>query len=411
MKSFILFFLLLVATAYIAVAYFKPVYTEVGGINAKSKSVKLWKSPTTKSTVVTKLHSGTFAKLSATKTKWNNFYKVNGNQAILKKDFKLGYSRVFKQFVLKSEELTRYEGKILKFSPWVIVGLLAWLFTLLISSFFRFISGKRKLTKSAVLLNNIVTDENFSQEDFNEKVDKKVAEKLQNERDKLIREFNQSAKEEITPLELGDNTDVDLRGEAYEKLKHAYDEAVERGRVMGVDLEGSNIDGLVKGRLFELFAAKVWDNDSETTIEDWTSDKGIFEGFYVKSNGNPDFLLSFAGKKIAVECKYRSKPYNFKEQGLSLALDKKSVIDRYYGYKKENNIEVFILFGLGGTAKEPESLYLIQVGKCYDSDTGYDTNIGFKYAKNEKLAAKLSDIEPFKIKKYELVECVKSGIL
>ena len=69
---------------------------------------------------------------------------------------------------------------------------------------------------------------------------------------------------------------------------------------MGVDLEGSNIDGLVKGRLFELFAANIWNEDNDTTIEDWTSDKGIFEGVYVKSNGNPDFLLSFAGKEIAV---------------------------------------------------------------------------------------------------------------
>ncbi len=410
-KSFIIILLLLLTTAYLAVAYFKPAYNEIGGINAKSKPVNLWKSPTTKSSVVAKLGVNEFAKLSAAKTKWNNFYKVNHNQAILKVDFELGHSRVFKQFVLKSEALKRYEEAILKFGPWVIAGLSALFFVLLVSSFFRFIS-RRKSIKNPVLQNNMVSDEYFSEEDFNKKVEEKVARELENKRNKLIRELEKVAEKEIKLLEQKENTDFSSREKAYEALKRKYDEAVEKGRIMGVDLEGSNIDGLVKGRLFELFTARIWDEDRKkhkkkgAMIEDWTSDKGILEGFYVKSNGNPDFLLSFEGKKVAVECKYRGKAYYLNGAGeLCLPLAENTVIARYYRYKKEEEINVFLLFGLGGTAKEPESLYLINIGQCYD------TNIRFVYKRGNRknFGAKLSDIEKYKVTKDDLVERVKVG--
>ncbi len=405
-KSFILFVIVFIGTVYIAVSYFKPVYTEVGGINPKSKSVNLWKSPTTKSSVVAKLRSEEFAKLSAAKTKWNNFYKVNHNQAILKGDFELGHSRIFKQLILKSESLKRYEEAILKFSPWVMAGLLALFVIVLISSFFRFIGRRKRSTGSPVLQNTFVVDEHFSEDGFNKKVDEKVVRELGKRRKKLIRELEEEAEKEIKLLERKDNTDITSREKAYETLKKKYDEAVERGRIMGVDLEGSNIDSLVKGRLFELFTANIW-KKNQVTIEDWTSDKGIFEGVYVKSNGNPDFLLSFEGKKVAVECKYRGNPY-FSLNGEKehcLPLDREGVIARYYKYKKEEDIEVFLLFGMEGVAENPESLYLLRVGDCYGVKFDYE------YESSHRFGATLSDLEEYRVTKHELIERVKAGIL
>jgi len=406
LKSFILFLLFLIVAAYIAVFFFKPAYTEVGGINAKRKSVNIWKSPTTKSLVVAKLRPGEFAKLSADKTKWNNFYRINHNQAILKGDFELGYSRIFKQLVLKSESLKHYEEGILKSSPWVIAGVLVLFVINIITVFFRFISKRRRSTKRPVLQNNFVVGEHFTEDDFNKKVDEKVAREIGKKRKKIIHELEKVAKKEIKLLERKDNTDITSREKAYETLKQKYDEAVERGRVMGVDLEGSNIDGLVKGRLFELFTANIW-KENKVTIEDWTSDKGIFEGIYVKSNGNPDFLLSFSGKKVAVECKYRGKRY-FSLNGDKeswLPLDREGVIARYYKYKKEEDIEVFLLFGMEGTANNPESLYLLRIGDCYGVKFDYE------YESSHRFGATISDLEKYSIDKHELVERLEAGVL
>lgn len=144
-------------------------------------------------------------------------------------------------------------------------------------------------------------------------------------------------------------------------LKEKYKDAEKKASILGVNLNDSKIDNLVKGRLFELFSATIWSEDYRTEIDDWTPDKGFNEKIFIKSNGNPDFVVSFMGsrKVVAVECKFRSR---FKD-GVFVDIAKKDIINRYKKYEVEKNIIVFILLGVGGSAELPNSLYLLPLSK------------------------------------------------
>lgn len=111
-----------------------------------------------------------------------------------------------------------------------------------------------------------------------------------------------------------------------------------------------------KGDDFERFVAKNF-NPEFFTILEWTSDKAA-NGMFVMSNMNPDIVLQFGrrGDKFAVECKYRS---NYNNDELELTYDEQ--LDRYKKYEKEKGMPVFIVIGVGGTARSPESLFVVPV--------------------------------------------------
>jgi len=80
-----------------------------------------------------------------------------------------------------------------------------------------------------------------------------------------------------------------------------------------------------------------------------------------QSNGNPDFLILSlrVKKKVAIECKFRSK---FNTQGFTY-LGTNSSINRYKNYARSEQIDVYILLGINGEPKNPDDLYLIPLNK------------------------------------------------
>jgi len=182
------------------------------------------------------------------------------------------------------------------------------------------------------------------------------------------------------------------------RLEEKYDESVKKARALGVNLNDSNIDNLVKGRLFELFTATKMDEYDSTTILDWTPDKGFNEKIFVKSNGNPDLVVfdEYCQTKVAVECKYRS---HFNNNFINFGHEK--AINRYRNYQEEKSIRVYILLGIGGKASEPKSLYLLTLDGLDDIKIRND-----QFGNITTLRKKLF---PFKVDQNELMESLFRG--
>ena len=205
---------------------------------------------------------------------------------------------------------------------------------------------------------NLENKLNLKEREFIDLKDNHLVEKTsvetEKQKKKIEKEFYQLAKKEIYT---NYKNNMDEMIETTLDLEKKYNSAVEKAFVLGVDLKDSNIDGLVKGRKFELFSATIWNNDKRTLIEDWTLDKGFNEKIYIKSNGNPDFsiLQNDSYKRVAIECKYRSK-FNNK---VFTNLGNEKSIKRYNVFQREKNIDVFILLGIEGSSDNPNCLYLI----------------------------------------------------
>jgi hypothetical protein len=204
--------------------------------------------------------------------------------------------------------------------------------------------------------------------------------------------FYHKAKKELDTLTATYQNNVAEMARTIFSLKEKYNDAEKKAAILGVDLNDSNIDNLVKGRLFELFAAKTWDGDYRTEIDDWTPDKGFNENIFIKSNGNPDFVVSFidSRKVVAVECKYRSR-FN---QAVFVNFGEEKIINRYKKYEAEKNITVFILLGVGGVAEQPENLYLLTLDEI-DKIKHID--------KYENVSTTRKKIDPYEISKNRII--------
>lgn len=101
------------------------------------------------------------------------------------------------------------------------------------------------------------------------------------------------------------------------------------------------------------FDKKYW------TINEWRSDK-YTDGHYAESNKNPDLELTLKARgqqyKIAVECKYRS---HFNDEKLKWSYPDQ--VKRYKAFAKEKGIPTFIIIGVGGTAANPELVYIVPI--------------------------------------------------
>lgn len=163
---------------------------------------------------------------------------------------------------------------------------------------------------------------------------------------------------------------------AAEEIRQEFETAQKNALILGVDLKDSNLDNLVKGRLFEVYGAKYWHDHSKLTILDWTPDKGFQHNIDVKSNGNPDFLLEVnnEGEKIyiAIECKYRNNSFRWNPDKKGArpfcAFEERYKIERYRNYGLENNYPVCILLGVGDSPDKPEDLYLVPVSTVLELD-------------------------------------------
>jgi hypothetical protein len=118
-----------------------------------------------------------------------------------------------------------------------------------------------------------------------------------------------------------------------------------------------------RGKRFEEFVINKFDPKYFDIIEQTHSWKTNQDRF-VKSNGNPNYTLRYKPTKeeFAVECKYRShlNPYGMLEY---------CEWDQFEHYKKfmeTQKIPVYIVVGLGGDDKNPNSLYILPLKDVKD---------------------------------------------
>ena len=119
---------------------------------------------------------------------------------------------------------------------------------------------------------------------------------------------------------------------------------------------------VLKGREFEDFVLELFDlGDSRAySLIEWRGDKSNGEIAPV-SNTYPDFVIEYKKdnikKRFAIECKWRdSIPRYIRKPILST-----EQIERYQEYAKESNMNVNIVFGVGGEPSMPEELYIVPI--------------------------------------------------
>lgn len=110
-----------------------------------------------------------------------------------------------------------------------------------------------------------------------------------------------------------------------------------------------------KGRKFEDFIVSLCADKSRFRLLAWRSDK-IVDGTYAAENLLPDLHLRHKldnqDVEYFVECKYRSA---WPEGGVDLS----EQFLRYHFAAKRQCIDLFIALGVGGTASNPDELYIV----------------------------------------------------
>lgn len=111
-----------------------------------------------------------------------------------------------------------------------------------------------------------------------------------------------------------------------------------------------------KGRKFEEFVVSLCSDKSRFRLLAWRGDK-IVDGTYAAENLLPDLHLRHKLDETNVveyfvECKYRS---SWPENGVDLS----EQFVRYHFAAKDQGLELFIALGVGGTADNPDELYLV----------------------------------------------------
>ena len=113
-----------------------------------------------------------------------------------------------------------------------------------------------------------------------------------------------------------------------------------------------------KGVRFEIYASRLFPA-SNWVIADRTKDTSKKFGRLVESDMHPDFVFRYivTGKKLAVECKFRSY-FILGKYGDKGIWWKKEQGERYKKYGEVANVPVYVLLGLGGTPSNPNRVFL-----------------------------------------------------
>lgn len=113
-----------------------------------------------------------------------------------------------------------------------------------------------------------------------------------------------------------------------------------------------------KGYDFEKYVSERFEKPY-FKIKEWRSDK-YHKGVYAISNKYPDFEIEYSSKYhkllFSVECKWRS---GFENNYIKLG--KEGKLKEYKEFSKEFRQEVFIVLGVGGIPRNPESVYIIPI--------------------------------------------------
>jgi len=112
-----------------------------------------------------------------------------------------------------------------------------------------------------------------------------------------------------------------------------------------------------KGEKFEIYVMDNLFPEKYFKLLHKTHDFKTNSKRYVESSLKPDFLFEDkkTGKIFYVECKYRSNLYQDK---FHWAKDDKQ-FQRYKDFESNENIPIYIAMGLGGTADNPERIFLM----------------------------------------------------
>ncbi len=385
-----------------------------GGVNRQGRSVGLRKNADQGLPVIAWLPDGVFAPVRAEGKRWAHIVYQNQKYAIAKKRFDLGYSRLYGLFTVPTSRYKRYRVWVAGHIRWVHLGVAFSIVSLLLARRRRnpviltqipeaFTSTVRQPLVIPVIPERPSTEicppapvPPLGAVGPTPGVDQKDAIK-QNQIDQLyastvfLKALNIEYRGRIEEMEL-----------AAENMHREFERQKRDAKILGVDLDSSKIPGLVKGRLFEVFAANIWHADRRTTIQTWTPDKGINEGIYIQSNGDPDFLLELytatGPRLISIECKYRSVYQKTDTSEKKIQWIKYRQYKRYEAYEASTGLKVYMLLGAGGDPRSPEHLYLGPIS-ALSLASSFDDRKDFKcfYASPEKLC-------PFEISAASMID-------
>jgi hypothetical protein len=119
-----------------------------------------------------------------------------------------------------------------------------------------------------------------------------------------------------------------------------------------------------KGTRFEQYIASLFPRD-EFSIIDHTRDTSKLLNRPIESSSHPDFTFRHkkSGKEFAIECKWRGRwwqPKNELESGISWNIRHTF---QYQKFEEKSKIPVFIAFGIGGVQSNPDELYFLDLAK------------------------------------------------
>lgn len=134
-----------------------------------------------------------------------------------------------------------------------------------------------------------------------------------------------------------------------------------------------------KGVEFEKYIVQKFDRKHFTILQ-WRSDK-FSNGYYAKSNNDPDLEFEFKGhekiKRFAVECKFRQYVY---KGGITIA--KNDQLIRYREYKDRSQVDVFIALGIGGSPNNPNEIFVLPLEIISSSFMNYEELKPFRKSAN-----------------------------
>jgi hypothetical protein len=196
------------------------------------------------------------------------------------------------------------------------------------------------------------------------------------------------------------NATVSAMESSYDKLQSKYDQFITEVADFDVPVASDNYYNILKGRRFELYIACRMVNEKGCDIIEWTPDKGFVAGLKVEANSNPDLVLKQAdGQTIAIECKYRSKIESMRKFPDAVIWCSYGQLKCYERFAEERKIPLFVALGIGGDARDPDSVYMAGFKEMNNlSDYGeYDkkeyiegeitaTTMKFKYCHKKHLA-------------------------
>ncbi len=386
-------------------------------MNNKNVPINLRNSPDMNASVVASLGSGVFAVITHLGERWIYIQQNNQRRVVHKNVFTTGYSRLFKKWKIKTDKLEQYTQLSKKLLPvFITFNVIIWLLYLVLRSHYKRKRLKNSTHATRVGPRNHVAEINpehsqnrqFVAHDKPRLVRTKpnISSKQRNDYQKKIEaEFYRRIENEIDARY---QNDIEQIRQSNVFLEQQYQETKRKAELFGIDLEDSKIDSLIKGRQFELFTAGIFDADDRTTIEDWTSDKGIKDGLFVKSNSNPDFTVSInqdgVKTNVAVECKFRSR-FDPNKEGIPtfITFDTKVKMERYRNYQKNKQIPVYILLGVEGTANNPGKLFIVSI-----EDALFIKYDHLKYKKPQYATTK-AKLKPYEASSNILVKSLLEG--